>query len=165
MTADLAALLLRLALGVIFVMHGYKHGFGPKGLTGTTTWFADLGLRPARFHAAASTYLEIAAGVALLVGLFTPAAAAVGIGIMATAFMTVHRANGFFITKEGYEYVVLVATALTVLSMMGPGSWSLDHAFGLDRSGWQWGVGAFVLGALSTAGLLITSWRPHPPTD
>lgn len=165
MTVDIVTLLLRLVLGAIFVMHGYNHGFGPNGLKGTTQWFEDLGLRPARVHAAVSTYLEIAAGVALLVGLFTPAATAVGIGIMATAFMTVHRANGFFITKEGYEYVLLVATALTVLATLGPGQWSLDHALGLDRSGWQWGAGAFVLGVLGTAGLLISSWRPHPPTD
>ena len=165
MTADIVPLLLRVVLGAIFVMHGYNHGFGPNGLTGTTKWFEGLGLRPARVHAAVSSYLEIAAGIALLVGLFTPVAAAVGIGIMATAFMTVHRANGFFIIKEGYEYVMLVAATLSVLAMLGPGTWSLDHAFDLDRSGWQWGVGAFVLGAVGTAALLITSWRPHPPTD
>lgn len=165
MTGDLTSMLLRLVLGAIFVLHGWNHGFGPSGLTGTTTWFESLGLRPARVHAIVSTYLEIAAGVALLLGLFTPAAAAAGIGIMATAFMTVHRFNGFFIFKEGYEYVLLVTAALTVLAMLGPGRWSVDHALGLERSGWVWGVGVLVLGSAGTAALLITSWRPAPPAD
>jgi len=162
MDADLALLILRVVLGAIFVLHGWNHGFGAGGLDGTARWFAGLGLRPARIHAIVSTYLELAVGAALLAGLFTPFAAAGAIGIMATAFATVHRPNGFFIFKDGYEYVLLVAAALTTLAILGPGSWSLDDVFGVrdDLIGWEWGIGALVVGVLSTAGMLAACWRP-----
>lgn len=160
MDADLPLLLLRLTLGVIFLAHGWNHGFGAGGLDGTARWFESIGLRPARLHAAISTYAELAVGAALVLGLLTPAAAAVGIGIMATAFATVHRANGFFIFKDGYEYVLLVAVALVAVAALGPGSWSLDAALDLDLTGWEWGVGALALGVAGTAGMLATCWRP-----
>ncbi len=167
MDADLPLLVLRLVLGAVFVLHGWNHGFGAGGLAGTTRWFDSLGLRPARVHALVSTWLELAVGVALLAGLLTPFAAAGGIGIMATAFVTVHRPNGFFIFRDGYEYVLVVAASLTALAMLGPGSWSVDDALGLrdDLVGWEWGAGAFVLAVVATAGMLATCWRPPAKDD
>lgn len=167
MDADLALTVLRVTLGLIFVLHGWNHGFGAGGLDGTTRWFASLGLRPARIHALVSTYLELAVGAALIAGLLTPFAAAGGIGIMATAFATVHRPNGFFIFKDGYEYVLVVGAALTSLAMLGPGSWSLDHAFDVveHTTGWEWGVGALAVGVVSTAGMLAVCWRPPAKND
>lgn len=164
MDLDLASAVLRVVLGLTFVLHGWNHGFGAGGLDGTTGWFESIGLRPARLHAMVSTYLELAAGIALVVGLFTPVAAAAAIGIMLTAGVTVHRANGFFIFKEGYEYVLVLAASLVALAIIGPGRWSLDHVLGADEwtywSGWEAGVGAFVVAALGTAVMLAACWRP-----
>lgn len=162
MDADLALLILRVVLGVVFVMHGWNHGFGGGGLDGTTRWFDSLGLRPARIHALVSTYLELAVGAALIAGFLTPFAAAGAIGIMVTAFVTVHRPNGFFIFRDGYEYVFVVTAALTSLAMLGPGAWSLDDAIGIrgDIVGWEWGAGALALGVVSTAAMLAACWRP-----
>ena len=157
---DVALTLLRVMLGVIFLAHGWNHGFGGGGLAGTASWFESIGLRPARAHAIVSTYLELAVGVGLLAGLLTPAAAAAGIGIMATAAVTVHRTNGFFIFKDGYEYVLLVAVALTSLAVLGPGRWSLDRALELDLNGLGWGLGAAALGLAGTAAMLAACWRP-----
>lgn len=161
--ADGAMLVLRLWLGIIFVMHGWNHGFGKGGLAGTTRWFASLGLRPARVHAMISSYMEIAAGLALIAGLFVPVAAAAGVGVMTTAFVTVHRYNGFFVLKEGYEFVTLVAIALTVLTILGPGPWSLDHVLFDGRiEGLAWGLGAAAVGIVSSIGMLTVAWRPPP---
>ena len=164
---DTASLILRVVLGVTLIAHGWNHGFGPGGLKGTAGWFESIGLRPAKVHAAVSSYLELAAGAALVVGFLVPFAAAAGIGIMTVAFVTVHRRNGFFIFREGegYEYVMTVAFALTALAVLGGGQASLDHALGLDLDGIAIGLGAAAAGVVGAAGMLVTSWRPARTSD
>jgi putative oxidoreductase len=164
---DTASLILRLALGVTLIAHGWNHGFGPGGLKGTAGWFESIGLRPAKVHAAVSSYLELAAGAALVVGFLVPFAAAAGVGIMTVAFVTVHRRNGFFIFRagEGYEYVTVLAFALTSLAILGGGQASLDHALDLDLDGVALGLGAAAAGVLGAAGMLVTSWKPVRTPD
>lgn len=157
---DTAALILRVALGVAFIAHGWNHGWGPGGLAGTARWFESIGLRPARLHAAISSYMELAAGAAILAGLLVPFAAAAAIGTMVVAFVTVHRPNGFFIIKEGYEYVVVLAFTLTALAVLGPGTASLDNVLGIDLDGVAVGLGAAAAGVLGALAMLAVSWRP-----
>lgn len=157
---DAVTTLLRVVLGITFIAHGRNHGWGAGGLDGTARWFESIGLRPARLHATVSAYMEVAAGIALVVGFLVPFAAAAGIGTMAVAFVTVHRKNGFFIFSEGYEYVLVLTTGLVALAILGPGRLSLDHAFGIDLDGVWYGVAALSAGCLGAAALLITSWRP-----
>jgi putative oxidoreductase len=83
---------------------------------------------------------------------------------MTTAFVTVHRPNGFFIVKEGYEYVLVVATALTALAALGPGRWSVDHVADLVADGWQVGLAAAVVGVAGAAAMLAACWRPSAPS-
>ena len=163
--ADIAALLLRASLGVILIAHGRNHGWGEGGLKGTTEWFASIGLRPARVHAAISAYMEVAAGAALLLGLLVPFAAAAGVGVMTTAFITVHRANGFFIfgEGEGYEYVTSLAVALIALSVLGAGKVSIDRAIGFNADGGWVGLAVAAGGVLGAGLMLATSWRPDRP--
>jgi putative oxidoreductase len=160
--ADIAALVLRCASGVILLAHGRNHGWGKGGLQGTASWFESIGLRPARVHAAVSAYLEVAAGAALLVGLLVPFAAAAGVGVMTTAFVTVHRKNGFFIFNEGegYEYVASLAFALVALSVLGAGKVSIDHAIGFTPHGGWVGLAVAAGGVLGSGLMLATSWRP-----
>lgn len=165
MDLDVAQLLLRVVAGLVFLAHGWNHGFGPGGLDGTTGWFESIGLRPARLHAAVSAYAEIAVGIALLAGLLVPLAAAVGIGVMVTAYATVHRANGFFIFRDGYEYVLVLTAVLTALTMAGPGAWSLDALLDIDLSGWAVGVGALGAGIVGSVAMLTLCWRPPADED
>ena len=160
--ADIAALLLRAALGVILIAHGRNHGWGDGGLDGTTGWFESIGLRPARVHAAVSAYLEVAAGAALLLGLMVPFAAAAGVGIMTVAFVTVHRTNGFFIfgEGEGYEYIGLLTFALVALSVLGAGKVSIDRAIGFNADGGWVGLAVAAAGVGGAGLMLATSWRP-----
>lgn len=157
---DIAASLLRSVLGLMFLMHGWNHGFGPGGIDGTAGWFGGLGLRPARFHALTSTYLELGVGGALLAGFLLPLAAAGAIGIMVTAGVIAHRSNGFFVFRDGYEYVLVVAVGVTALAMLGAGRWSLDHVIGFNVQGWQVGIAALVAGSLGSAAMLAACWRP-----
>jgi putative oxidoreductase len=52
------------------------------------------------------------------------------VGATGVTARSVHQPNGFFITSEGYEYVLNLGRA----ARPRRGRWSIDHALGLDRS-------------------------------
>lgn len=161
-TVDVAAALLRVVVGLTLVAHGYNHLWGRGGLAGTARWFGSLGLRPPKLHAVLSGAGELAAGAALAIGLLTPLAAAFVVGTMVTAGITAHRRNGFFVFKEGYEYVLMIGVVCAVIGLLGPGAASVDRLLGIDAAlagvvGLTLTVGLGVLGA---AVLLAATWRP-----
>ena len=165
---DGAAAVLRIALGVVMVAHGWNHAFSGGKLAGTARWFASMGLRPPMMHAFFSAATELGAGVALVLGLLTSLQCGAVVGIMTVAFVTNHRKNGYFIFRpgEGYEYVVTLALAATALGILGPGQWSVDHALGIDDD-LSGGVGLALsagLGLVAAAGLLVACWRPNKET-
>ena len=156
---DLAALLLRLSIGLILLLHGLNHARG--GIAGVAGWFDSIGLRPGRLHAWLATVTEIAVGTLLIAGLLTSLSAAGSIGLMAVALVTTHLHNGFFIFNEGqgYEYVVQLMVASAALAALGGGTISVDALFGIGFSGWQ-GLGVGVLLGMGGAGILLLScWR------
>lgn len=157
---DVAALVIRLALGPMLVLHGLNKVRG--GLSGTEKWFDSLGLRPAWLHARVAAVSEIGAGVIVTLGLLTGLGAMAFVGLMTVAALTDHRGKGYFIFKGGAEYVVLVGMVAVALAVVGPGRWSLDHALGLDLAGLGWGLVALVGGLVAAGGLLATSYRPAP---
>ncbi|MFE4963761.1 DoxX family protein [Streptomyces sp. NPDC056660] len=164
---DTAALILRVVAGLTMAAHGYNHVLGGGGLAGTTRWFAAMGLRPARMHALLSGAGELACGTGLLIGLLAPLCAAFIVGTMAVAGIAVHRKNGFFVFKDGYEYVLLLAVVSVVIGVLGPGRISVDHVLGLDdpldgAAGAALAAGAGLLGA---ALLLAVCWRPARAAD
>ena len=162
---DTAVLVLHVVVGLTIVAHGYNHIFGPGGIQGTASWFASMGLQPGILHAWTSGLLEIAAGFGLALGFLTSLNAGAIVGIMIVAGVTAHRKNGFFIFKpgQGYEYVLLIAVVCVAISILGPGSASLDNAFDIDLVGWPGGLVTLGLGVGGSAALLGASWRPNPP--
>lgn len=168
-TFDLALLVLRVTLGAVIIMHGYNHLFGKGGVEGTASWFESMGFRPAKVHALMSGYVELASGAGLVVGLLTPLACAAVIGTMLVAGWVAHRPNGFFIFKDGYEYVLVIAVSALLLGLLGPGSWSFDSAFGIidyddptaaGLVGKTGGLIALVGGIAGGVTLLVTGWKP-----
>lgn len=163
---DLAALLLRVTLGVVMLAHGWNHLFGSGGVAGTARWFGSMGLRPPRLHALASGGIEIVSGAGLLLGLLTALQCAAVVGVMTVALIAAHRTNGFFIFKpgQGWEYVAVLALSAAALAALGPGEVSLDHALGVADN-LDGGVGlalAAGLGVGGAAALLAACWRPAP---
>jgi putative oxidoreductase len=75
-SVNLAALVLRLAVGSTMIAHGWNHAFGGGRLPGTARWFESIGIRPGRVHALFATVTELGAGAFLVLGLLTPLAAA-----------------------------------------------------------------------------------------
>src|SRR6478752_264906 len=104
---DLVLLVVRVAVGVIMVAHGLNHWRGGGKIRGTAGWFESLGLKYGVLQAWTSVVVEIGAGVMLVLGLLTPLAAAAVVSVMLVAGLLYHRDKGFFIFKEGYEYVLL----------------------------------------------------------
>jgi putative oxidoreductase len=159
---DVASLVLRAAVGGTMVAHGVRHG---RSLDGTAGWFGSIGFKQPRLQAAASAAVEVGAGAALIAGAGTPLAAAAVVGTMAVAARSVHLQNGFFITAEGYEYVLNLSAASVALAAIGPGSLSVDRLFGLhdkltpvQRAGLAAGVGL-----AAAAAQLAAFWeRPKP---
>jgi putative oxidoreductase len=158
---DAARLVLRATIGGTMVAHGIKHG---RSLEGTARWFSSIGFREPKLQAIASAVVETGAGAAVLAGAATPLSAAAVVGTMAVAARTVHVPNGFFITGEGYEYVLNLAAASVALAAIGPGELSVDGLLGIDeklnpvqRAAIAAGVG---LGAAALQ--LAVFWRSKP---
>ncbi len=73
--------------------------------------------------------LELAGGTALALGIFSRWIAIPLALDMATAILTVHAPNGFFVPK-GVEFVMLLMTSAIALAIGGPGAFSVDGLTG-----------------------------------
>lgn len=157
-----ALLAVRLVLGVTMVAHGLNHWIGGGRIEGTARWFAALGLRRGKLQAWLSVVTEIGAGALLVLGLLTPLACAAVISVMLVAGLLAHRRNGFFVFKDGYEYVLVLSVVALAVALLGPGRLSLDAAAGIEVTGWASGGLALGVAVVATAGMLATFWRPQP---
>jgi len=156
---DVARWALRAVVGGTMIAHGVRHG---RTLDGTAGWFGSIGFRQPRLQAAASAVVEVGAGAALVVGAATPLAASAVVGTMGVAARSVHARNGFFVMKDGYEYVLNLGAASVALAALGPGRFSVDRALGLDErlTGRQRAGLAAGLGLAAAAAQLAAFWRP-----
>jgi putative oxidoreductase len=131
---DIALLIARLSFGLGLAAHGVQKLFGwygGYGLTQTGEFMVKLGFPSARIFGTAVALGETLGGLLLAVGLFGPFGPALMIVVMVTASLTVHLKNGFFSDKRGYELPMMYAMGALVFAFTGPGSYSLDRAFGL----------------------------------
>ena len=162
-SAQVAVLLLvRVVAGITMFMHGYNHWRGGGRIEGTARWFGGLGLRQPKLQAWMSVVTELGVAPLLVLGLLTPLACAAVISVMLVAGLLAHRPNGFFVFRDGYEYVLVLAVTCLALATIGPGRWSVDDAAGIAVTGWAGGGIALGVAVLATGGLLATFYRPQP---
>jgi len=156
-------LIARVIAGATIFVHGFNKRFRGGKLQGTAGWFDSMGMKPnGMVHAQIASLTEIGAGILLVLGVLTPLAAAGLIGVMIVAAWTVHR-HAFLITKEGFEYVLILATLSFVVAAFGPGEWSIDGLLGLDEtlvSGWRGAIIALVVGGGMGVVTLLACYRP-----
>ncbi|MFU9138460.1 DoxX family protein [Erwinia tasmaniensis] len=123
-TAPWAALILRLALGILFLAHfGLKFFvFTPAG---TEKFFVSLGLPGAL--AWLTMAVELAGAIALILGIYSRIAAVVLIPILLGAIFTVHGPAGFFFTNPngGWEFPAFWIVGLIALALIGDGKYAL----------------------------------------
>ncbi len=162
---NFALLLLRVSFGLTMAAHGYAKVFQGGKLAGTAGWFDSIGMKPGKVHARLAAGTEILAGLGLAAGLLTTFSAAGFVALMLVAGWTVHRSNGFFIVKSGWEYNFILAVAAVGFAMLGPGDWSLDAALDIDRDLDEW-VGLAVAGGGGVlAGLAQLALFYRPPAS
>jgi len=163
----IAKLATRLLIGGLFVGHGtqkLKGWFGGPGIDGFSQGMEAMGMHPPRRNAYAAGISETAGGALLAAGLLTPLASAAITGTMTVAIVKAHLANGPWVTEGGWEYnAVLIATVLA-LAEDGPGSLSLDHALGIERTGPGVAMLAAALGGAGAYGALAAAKAAAPQT-
>lgn len=113
--------LLRLALGAIFLAHGYQKLAGDKSQF--VGWLESMKFRPGKFWAWLVTLVEFLGGIALVVGFWTQLVALV----LAIQFLIIilwfKRGQKFI---GGWEFDFLILLSLLALLVLGPGVWALD---------------------------------------
>ena len=130
---DAALLLLRIALGVVFIAHGAQKLFGlfgGPGLAGFTPMIEKMGMRP--IVATLVAIGEFFGGLGLLVGLLTRLAAIGPLASMAGAIVLVHAKGGFFL-PHGFEYALTMLLLSVAVLFGGPGRYSIDAALHRER--------------------------------
>jgi len=133
---DLGLFLIRVVVGLTFAAHGAQKlfgWFGGYGIAGTGGFLESLGFRPGKMFATASGLAEFVGGLLLALGFLGAVGPALLVSVMLVAFVTVHRKNGFFVTTNGIEHPLIMATAAAGIALTGPGRFSLDAALGNYR--------------------------------
>jgi putative oxidoreductase len=129
---SLGIALVRIITGVIFVAHGYQKFF-VFGIAGVTGAFAQMGVPAPSITAPLVAVVELAGGIALILGLLTRVAA-LGLAIdMLGAMLIVHVKQGFFL-PNGVEFVLMLFVACVALVVAGAGALSIDEAIARRRS-------------------------------
>ena len=132
-TAPYAALVLRLALGVMFLAHGLTKVFvfTPAGTAG---FFESIGFPG--FLAYPVMAFEVIGGLLLVLGVFTRTIAALAVVQLFVA-STVHFGNGwsFGNTGGGWEYPIFMVLTALALALLGEGALALkpSHESRLPR--------------------------------
>ena len=164
---DTGLLILRLVLGLTMAAHGLNKFFGGGRIPGTARWFESIGMKPGTLHARIAALTETSAGIGLAAGLLTPIPAAGFVALMLVAAWTVHRPNGFFIVKEGWEYNLVLALSAVAVATIGAGRFSLDWLIFKDNwmDGWAGLAISAGLGLAGGIGQLVIFYRPPVKAD
>jgi putative oxidoreductase len=160
---NLAALILRLALGGLMAGHGAQKLFGSfdgPGMEGTAGFMEMLGLKPGKPWAQLAGASEFGGGVLTLLGFLNPLGPLGVIGSMAMATITAHGGKPIWVTEGGAELPVTNIAAATALMVGGPGKYSVDRALGIRLPAW---IGIVGLAAVVLA--VIYGPRPAEAAD
>ena len=123
---DIASFILRLALGSLFIIHGY-----PKLTSGRKQggeWMKSMGL-PAGMVGFAG-FVEFFGGLGLVLGLLTPIVAVLfAIWMVGTTWLATSKLKKKYM--GGWELDLTLLLASLALATLGSGTLSLDHLLGI----------------------------------
>jgi putative oxidoreductase len=151
-SADLGLLLLRFAVGGVFFAHGMQHVFGlwgGVGMTGLRNALTAFGFRNVNVLAWVTALTELVGGAAVVLGLFTPLAAAGLLALMINAVL-LKAVNGFFIAgppgAASVELEVVLGLGAAALVLTGAGRVALENGRTWNRRPAPWGVLFLIVG-------------------
>ena len=111
---------LRASIGAIFIVHSLKK-FDPSW----QEWLISIGIPPEMQLPIALA--ELIGGILLVVGVLTRVTGAVFAVILLGAIFHIRWENGFFVSKGGWEWdLVMLAVVLAIIAA-GPGRISISH--------------------------------------
>lgn len=123
---SLAAIPLRLILGIIFIFHGAPKIRHPER---TATHFLKLGIPLPKLSAIIIGIIEFFGGIALLIGFSTRIAAALlAINMLIATYKRKTKMKEEFM--KGYGVELILVAALIALVFLGAGILSVDNTFG-----------------------------------
>ena len=128
---DAALLVLRLVVGLVFVLHGGQKLF-VFGLGNVAGNFAKMGIPAASVTGPLVGLVEFFGGLGLIGGLLTRLS---GLGLaidMLGAIYFVHLPKGFM-GPQGFEYPLTLLAASAALMVTGAGRYSLDYIIASRR--------------------------------
>lgn len=117
-------LLLRIALGAVFIVHGYAK---LTGMDGTIGFFGNIGIPLPAFSAWLVALVEFLGGISVLLGIFTRISAGLIAIVMVVAMITVKFAQGF---SGGWEFDFVLLMISLALVIKGDGEFSLGKVVG-----------------------------------
>lgn len=130
---DTGLLILRIVIGIVFLMHGGQKLF-VYGFAGVTGAFGQMGIPAPAITGPLTAIVEFLAGGALVIGLLTRLAA-LGLAIdMLGAILMVHLKGGFFL-PNGYEFALTLLAANVAIAIAGAGYYSIDRIIADRRAG------------------------------
>ena len=155
-TQDLGLLLLRAGFGALLIAHGLQKVFGwwgGTGLGGFQDSLTELGYQHANILTYVGAGTEIGAGTLLVLGLFTPLAAATALGFLINALLAgvtaSHPRNLAFFLPQGHEFVLTLIVVAAAIILVGPGRYGFDAGRGWARRPF---IGSFVALLLGIGG-------------
>jgi putative oxidoreductase len=120
---DVVWTVLRAVVGIIFIAHGAEKLGDPSG---TAQAFAQMGVPVPSLSVWFAILGEFVGGLGLLLGAFTPLAAAGPLITMLGAIVWVHVGNGLYAQKGGYEYPLTMLLVSALFLVGGAGPFSID---------------------------------------
>ena len=137
LAVDIALLVVRVVVGVIFAAHGAQKMFGLFGGPGLAEMIKLMGTLGLLVSIG-----EFFGGLGLIVGFLSRFSAASLIVIMVGAIAMVHGQNGFFLgtgpdsmlKTAGYEYNLALIGLLAPIFIAGPGRITLGRCLPLPKS-------------------------------
>ncbi len=158
-------LILRIVVGLTLAAHGAQKvfgWFGGSGIGGFAQGLTKMGFKPARLWAWVAGLSELAGGLLIALGLLWPAGPLLGIGSMLVAIVTVHWSKGFFSTKGGFEFPLVMLSAMLAMGLAGPGLFALDRLLGFRPPEPQTLLIGLVLVVLGAGTALASRSLPAP---